>query len=233
MIPIDDGPHRVRRVPIVTVSLLCLNVAVFLYELSLGGNVDQFLRTYGVVPREILTGMDLPPAGPHPLWLPLLTAMFLHAGWLHLIGNMVYLCIFGDDIEEALGHGRYLLFYLGVGMAASLIHIYVSGPASTLPEIGASGAIAGVLGAYLVLFPKRRVQVWVPVLVFLTIQVSALVLIVSWLLVQLLSGLAALAGGSAQVDGVAVWAHLGGFVAGTLVALAMRSHFTFGRHAYT
>src|SRR5574341_1112872 len=118
MIPVDDGPRRVRHLPVVTVCLLILNVSVFLYEVSLGAGAEQFIRTYGAVPREILTGQDLPPAGPDPLCLQLLPSMFLHGGWLHLIGNMIYLCIFGDDIEDVLGHGTYLLFYLGAGIAA-------------------------------------------------------------------------------------------------------------------
>jgi len=232
MIPLDDGPRRVRRFPIVTVCLLILNVAVFLYEVSLGTGVERFIRLYGVVPREILIGQDVPPAGPNPLWLQLLTSMFLHGSWLHLIGNMVYLCIFGDDIEDVLGHGSYLLFYLGAGVAASLVQLYLSGPSETQPSVGASGAIAGVLGAYLVFFPRRRIQVMVPVFFFAILQVNALVLLGMWFLLQFLNGVAALAEGTAQVGGVAVWAHVGGFVAGVFMALTMRSRLAFRRRAY-
>ena len=233
MIPVDDGPGRVRRFPIVTVCLLLLNVSVFLYEVSLGAGVGQFIRTYGAVPREILTGRDIGPPGPNPVWLQLLTSMFLHGGWLHLIGNMIYLCIFGDDVEDVLGHGRYLLFYLGVGVAASLVQLGLSGPNDTQPTVGASGAIAGVLGAYLIFFPKRRVRVIIPVLFFVTVEISALVLLGFWFLLQFLNGVAALGEGTAQAGGVAVWAHIGGFVAGALVALIMRSRFALGRQAYT
>jgi membrane associated rhomboid family serine protease len=233
MIPVDDGPRRVRRLPVVTVCLLILNVSVFLYEVSLGAGAEQFIRTYGAVPREILTGQDIPPAGPDPLWLQLLTSMFLHGGWLHLIGNMIYLCIFGDDIEDVLGHGPYLLFYLGAGVAASLVQLGLSGPGEARPSVGASGAIAGVLGAYLVFFPRRRIQVIVPVLFFATAEVSALILLGFWFLLQFLNGIAALGEGTAQIGGVAVWAHIGGFVTGVLVALLMRSRFALGRQAYT
>jgi membrane associated rhomboid family serine protease len=233
MIPLDDGPHRVRHFPIVTVCLLILNVSVFLYEVSLGAGAEQFIRTYGVVPREILTGQDVSPAGPYPLWLQLLTSMFLHGGWLHLIGNMIYLCIFGDDIEDVLGRGAYLLFYLGAGVAASLVQLGLSSPSEVTPSVGASGAIAGVLGAYLVFFPRRRIQVMVPVLFFAIAEVSALILLGFWFLLQFLNGVAALAEGTAQVGGVAVWAHIGGFVSGVLVALIMRSRLTLGRRAYT
>ncbi len=231
MIPVNDGPRRVRSLPVVTLCLLILNVSVFLYEVSLGAGAEQFIQTYGLVPREFLTSEDVPPAGPNPLWLQLLTSMFLHGGWLHLIGNMIYLCIFGDDIEDVLGHGRYLLFYLGAGAAASLVQLSLSGPSETRPSVGASGAIAGALGAYLVFFPRRRIQVLVPMLFFATVQISALILLGFWFLLQFLNGVAALGEGTAQAGGVAVWAHIGGFVTGVLVALLMRSRYAVGRRA--
>ena len=233
MIPFDDGPRRVRRFPIVTVCLLLLNVAVFLYEFSLGADAERFIRTYGMVPREILTGQDVPPAGPYPLWLQLFTSLFLHGGWLHLIGNMIYLCLFGDDIEDLFGRGIYGLFYLGVGLAASLVQLGFSSPQDTVPNVGASGAIAGVLGAYLVFFSRRRIQVVLPVFFFVIAEVSAFVLLGVWFLLQFLNGVAALAEGAAQVGGVAVWAHIGGFVAGVTIALLARNHLTLGRQAYT
>jgi membrane associated rhomboid family serine protease len=233
MIPLSDGPRRVRSLPIVTICLLLLNVSVFLYEVSLGSGAEHFIRIYGVVPREILTGQDIPPAGPNPLWLQLLTSMFMHGGWLHLIANMIYLCIFGDDIEDVLGHVGYLLFYLGAGVAASLVQLALSGPNDTLPSVGASGAIAGVLGAYLVFFPRQRVQVLVPVLFFATVEISAVILLGFWFLLQFLNGIAALGEGAAQVGGVAVWAHVGGFVLGVLVALIMRGQLALDRQVYT
>lgn len=139
----------------------------------------------------------------------------------------------GDDIEDVLGHGRYLLFYLGVGVVASLIQLGLSGPTETTPSVGASGAIAGVLGAYLVLFPKRRIQVMAPVLLFVTLEISAVILLGFWFLLQFLNGVAALAEGTTQVGGVAVWAHIGGFVAGFLAVMLLRSRPTMGRRAYT
>ena len=222
MFPIGDDPRYGRGLAYVTVGLLVLNVAVFLYEVALGAGVETLIRTYGAVPREILTGQDVAPPGPYPVYLQLLTSMFLHGGWLHLIGNMAYLRVFGDDIEDALGHGRYLLFYLGTGLAASLTHILLSGAGDTTPSVGASGAIAGVLGAYLVLFPQRRVHVLVPGFYFGTARVSALVMLGLWFVLQFFSGLAAVSEGTAQTGGVAVWAHIGGFVAGAAVGLLLR-----------
>ena len=178
--------------------------------------------TYGAVPREILTGQDIPPAGPTPVYLQLLTSMFIHGGWLHILSNMAYLRVFGDDIEHALGKIPYILFYLGTGLVASLTHIFLAGPNDTIPSVGASGAIAGVLGAYLVMFPQRQVHVLVPGAAFRTGRVSALVMLGLWFVMQFLSGIAALSGGTAQTGGVAVWAHIGGFVAGALVGLFMR-----------
>jgi membrane associated rhomboid family serine protease len=222
MFPLGDERRTGRGLAIVTIGLIVLNVAIFLFEVSLGARVEEFIRTYGAVPREILTGQDIPPPGPTPLWIQLLTSMFLHGGWLHLISNMAYLRVFGDDIEDALGKPLYILFYLGTGIAASLTHIFLSGPASTIPSVGASGAIAGVLGAYLVWFPKRQIHVLVPGMYFGTGRVSALVMLGFWFVLQFLSGLGALTGGTAETGGVAVWAHIGGFVAGVLVALLLR-----------
>jgi membrane associated rhomboid family serine protease len=222
MFPLGDERRTGRGLAIVTIGLIVLNVAIFLFEVSLGARVEEFIRTYGAVPREILTGQDIPPPGPTPLWIQLLTSMFLHGGWLHLISNMAYLRVFGDDIEDVLGRLLYILFYLGTGIAASLTHIFLSGPASTIPSVGASGAIAGVLGAYLVWFPNRQIHVLVPGMYFGTGRVSALMMLGFWFVLQFLSGLGALTGGTAETGGVAVWAHIGGFVAGVLVALLLR-----------
>jgi membrane associated rhomboid family serine protease len=237
MLPISDEDQAGRRhPPYVTWAILIINVLVFLYEVMLGSRLDPFISTYGAVPREILTGQDLPPPGPYPLYLQLLTSMFLHGGWLHLIGNMAYLRVFGDDIEDALGPIFYLLFYLGAGLVASLTQILISGPSgpgSTVPSVGASGAIAGILGAYLVLFPQRRVHVLVPTYFFSTARVSALVMLGFWFVLQFLNGIAALTGGTAETGGVAVWAHVGGFVAGAIVGLLLRGGISVRQGAFS
>ncbi|MBI4791122.1 MAG: rhomboid family intramembrane serine protease [Chloroflexi bacterium] len=222
MFPIGDEERGGRGLAPVTVGLIVINVVIFLFELALGANLDSFIQTFGAVPHEILTGQDIPPPGPNPLWIQPLTSMFLHGGWLHIIGNMAYLRVFGDDIEEALGSFLYTLFYLGCGVVASLTHIVLSGPADTVPSIGASGAIAGVMGAYLVLYPNRRVHVLLPSFGFRTGQTSALVLLGFWFVLQFFNGIAALSQDTAQTGGVAVWAHVGGFVAGALVGLLLR-----------
>jgi membrane associated rhomboid family serine protease len=234
LIPLNDNPRRpINSLALVTLSLIVINVLVFLYEVSLGASVDVFIRTYGAVPHEILTGQDVPPPGPSPLWIQLITSQFIHGGWLHLIGNMAYLRVFGDDIEDALGSTRYLLFYLAAGVAASLTQIFLGQRGDTTPSVGASGAIAGVLGAYLIWFPRRQVYVLLPFLFFVTARVSAVVLLGMWFLLQFLNGIAALSLGTAQAEGVAVWAHIGGFVAGVVTALWLRSRFRPQRHAFT
>jgi membrane associated rhomboid family serine protease len=223
MIPLSDEEGQRRGGPaLVTWAILLINVAVFLYEVSLGARVEPFIQTFGAVPREILTGQDIPPAGPTPVYLQLLTSMFLHGGWLHLIGNMAFLRVFGDDIEDLLGALPYLLFYLGTGLVASMAHILLAGPASTIPSVGASGAIAGVLGAYIVLYPHRRVRVLVTAFIITTVRVSAFIMLGLWFVLQFFSGLAALTEDTVQTGGVAVWAHIGGFVAGALVGLLLR-----------
>jgi len=223
MLPINDEEGQPRGATAwVTWGIIILNVLVFLYELMLGAGLDTLFQTYGAVPAEILTGQDLAPPGPTPVYLQLLTSMFLHGGWLHLIGNMAFLRVFGDDIEETLGSLPYLLFYLAVGIVASLTHIFLAGPDSTIPSVGASGAIAGVMGAYIVLFPNRRVHGLIPGLRFGTVRVSALVMLGMWFVLQLLNGLLALSEDTAQTGGVAIWAHVGGFVAGVLVGFLLR-----------
>jgi membrane associated rhomboid family serine protease len=222
MFPINDEQRPGTGLAVVTLGIILLNAAIFLYELSLGADLEPFIRTYGAVPKELLTGQDIPPAGPTPLWIQLLTSMFLHGGWLHIIGNMAYLRVFGDDIEHALGKPLYILFYLGTGLVASLTHILISGPADTIPSVGASGAIAGVLGAYLVLYPRRQVHVLLPGAYFMTGRVSALVMLGFWFVLEFFNGLGALSAGTAETGGVAVWAHIGGFVAGAVVGLLLR-----------
>ena len=214
MIPIRDT-IRSRTAPVVTLALIAVNVLVFLHEIALGPYVERFVYAYGLIPRRFVywPGDPLDPLR----FLPLLTSMFWHGGWAHLIGNMLYLWIFGDNVEDRLGHLRYLLFYLLAGAAAGLTHV-VLGPTSNLPTVGASGAIAGVLGAYLVTYPRSRVLT----LVFIFfIEVPAFVYLVLWFVMQLLEGLGTL-GMRVETGGVAVWAHIGGFVAGIVLVKLMQ-----------
>jgi membrane associated rhomboid family serine protease len=214
--PIGDDDSQVNLAPVVTVTIIVLNVLVFLYELSLPGpSLQRFTMAYATTPREIVSGHDLAPTIPYPVYATLLTAMFLHGGLMHILGNMVYLWVFGNNIEAALGHLRYLGFYLACGVLAGLTHVMLN-PNSNVPSLGASGAISGVLGAYLVMFPRARVKI----LMFRTItETSAWVALGGWIALQLLS--VALAP-SQQGGGVAFWAHIGGFFAGMVLGPLMR-----------
>ncbi len=179
---------------------------------------DRFVIRYGLVAAEFWSGTDVDPRAPFPIWLTLFTAMFLHGGWLHLLGNMLYLWVFGDNIEAALGRWRFLLFYLLSGVGAALLQMAIF-PRSTVPMIGASGAIAGVLGAYLVLFPWARVLTLVPIFFFLhLVEIPALILLGLWFIVQFFSGLVDLGG----MGGVAWFAHIGGFLAGALLVVPLK-----------
>lgn len=219
MLPLGDSP-RTTRAPLVNLTLIAINALVFLYELSLGPRLDRFLITWGVVPARVTSALAAPGAN-HVALLTLVTAMFLHAGWLHIAGNMLFLWIFGDNVEDRLGHGRYLAFYFACGIAANLAQVYAN-PSSTIAGVGASGAIAGVLGAYLVTFPGARVSVLLPVLFFFGLfEIPALIVIGFWFVTQLFSGVAALADATARTGGIAWWAHVGGFLFGAVVMLLL------------
>jgi membrane associated rhomboid family serine protease len=215
MFPIGDQDVRGSGPPFVTWGLIILNVLIFFYEISLSTNAQaNFINQYGVIPSEIVRGEN---------YLSLLTSMFLHGGWWHLIGNMLFLWVFGDNIEATLGHIPYLIFYLVGGLVASAAHILFN-LGSDLPSIGASGAIAAVLGAYIVMFPRSQVKV----LVFLgyragVTRVSALLFLGIWAVTQFFNGVASLGVPTAQTGGVAFWAHIGGFVAGLATGLIFRS----------
>jgi membrane associated rhomboid family serine protease len=219
MIPLrDDNPIRAR--PVVTVALIVLCTLVFLWQLSLSTNgQQQAAYLFGVIPAVLFGNAQL-----EGQWIPagatIITSMFLHGGWLHLIGNMLYLWIFGDNIEDRLGRGRFLAFYLVCGAVAALGQ-GVADPQSEVPMIGASGAISGVLGAYLVLYPRAKVLVLLPLLIFVTtVRVPALVVLGIWFAGQLLSSLRAAPGSG---GGVAFAAHVGGFLAGVvLIRLFLR-----------
>lgn len=179
---------------------------------------DYFVAQYALVPAEFLNRIDLPPAIPLPIWLTLFTSMFLHGGLLHLLGNMLYLWIFGDNVEDAMGHGKFLLFYLVCGAIASFAQMAIN-PNSGVPQIGASGAIAGVLAAYFMLFPNSRVLTLIPIFFFIRlVAVPAVFLLGFWFILQVLSG----AGSLGAASGVAFFAHIGGFIAGGVLVFLFK-----------
>ena len=223
MIPIGDDPGPRRLTPIVTVLLVLANIGAFVYELSLGERgVEGLFRSAGIVPLEFARNQDLPPPAPGGnYYATLITSMFLHGGFMHIAGNMLFLWIYGDNVEDRLGHVRFLVFYLLCGLAASAMHIFFNW-GSTIPSIGASGAIAGVLAGYLVMFPTATIRTLVFLGPFITItRIPALILIGFWFISQLFSGVASL-GPSEQTSGVAFWAHVGGFIAGVPLVLLLR-----------
>ncbi len=218
MIPLKDTIPS-RTYPVVTVTLIVLNVLIFLFELSLGEHLSEFFDLFGVVPA---TYFELKEAGA-PFFLvyyPFLTSMFLHGGWMHLIGNMLYLWVFGDNVEDRLGHFKFLIFYLVCGFAAAYAHVYTN-PHSEIPTVGASGAISGVLGAYFILFPHSRIITLIPIFFFFDlIEVSAFFFLAFWFVLQFFNGIASLGAATyTTTGGVAWWAHIGGFIAGALIAL--------------
>ena len=221
MIPISDDPERRRTFPFVTLTLIAINIVVFVFELGVP-NPDALFQSAGVVPLEFATGRDIAPAAPlGSYYSTLITSMFLHGGWLHLGSNMLFLWIFGDNVEDHLGHLRFLLFYFVCGLAASATHIYFNW-GSPIPSVGASGAIAGVLGGYILLFPSARVRTLLFIGPFITMaRIPALIMIGFWFVTQLLSGVMSL-GVTEQTAGVAFWAHIGGFIAGLPLVLVLR-----------
>ena len=218
MIPLRDTVPS-KTFPVITISLILINTAVFFYELSLGSELPSFISRYGIIPVRFF----------HPLFLHtdvlagvaehLLTFMFLHGGWLHVIWNMLYLWIFGDNVEDRMGHFRYLIFYLGCGVASGCVQILIN-PSSHLPIVGASGAIAGVMGAYLLLYPFGRVATLFFFLFFVDIiEIPAFFFLGFWFVLQFFSGSFSLTSGSSVSGGVAWWAHIGGFLCGALLVV--------------
>lgn len=231
MIPLrDDNPTRIQ--PIVTIGLIAACVLVFFYQLALGPRMGQlFVYQFGAIPAVIFGRDSLPPeVVAVPPTLSLITSMFLHGGFMHLIGNMLYLWIFGDNIEDAMGRGRFVVFYIACGLIAALSHAFTD-TGSVVPMIGASGAISGVLGAYLLLYPRAQVLVLIPLGFFSQlIYVPAALILGLWFLMQLISGSASIGQGGGSV---AWFAHVGGFLAGiSLIGLFKRRsvHFFNPRH---
>ena len=213
MIPLrDDNPTALK--PVITVGLITLCTLAFLWQLSLGARAEAVIQALGVMPAALFGNQSLPAELRQvPAALTVITSMFLHGGWMHLIGNMLYLWIFGNNVEDAMGHGRFVVFYLVCGAAAVLAQA-LPAPDSTIPMIGASGAISGVLGAYLLLYPHARVLVLIPLGYFSRmVYLPAMVVLGFWFLLQLLSTLLT----DRNQPGVAFGAHAGGFVAGMLL----------------
>jgi membrane associated rhomboid family serine protease len=226
MIPIRDEIPT-RKTPVVNYLLIAINILVFLYMLFMPeSTLEAFFNTYAMTPSHFVEGVTLANA------MTIFTSMFMHAGLAHIAGNMLYLWIFGDNVEDRLGHFGYLVFYLAGGVVASLTHILTNW-GSDMPTVGASGAIAAVLGAYLVFFPSSRVATFIPLpfgIFYKLTLVPAAVVLGLWFVYQLFEGVAAL--GGADVGGVAVWAHIGGFVFGMVVAVLLAPRET-RQKAYT
>ncbi len=219
MMPIGDDNSGRTITPIVNYLLIAVNIIVFVFAQGMGSN-EAFLMSFSTVPQEILTGTDITTGGlgpsPEPVYLTILTSMFMHGSIAHIAGNMLYLWIFGDNLENVMGHFKYFVFYIICGVLASLAHVMVSsmtGNGLLVPSLGASGAISGVLGGYLILFPKNRVRV---LALRSIISVPAIVSLGIWIVLQIVSQMQAL-GGSGQEGGVAYAAHIGGFLAGMLL----------------
>jgi membrane associated rhomboid family serine protease len=216
----DTNPLNMIRFQVVTVSLMVINIALYTvtYFELLGGSEAETIYTYGVIPAELIGGTNK-----YDLAVPLMeeftlgTYMFLHAGWMHLLGNMLFLWVFGDNVEDALGHTRFLLFFILCGIASALAHTFID-TGSEIPLVGASGAIAGVLGAYIVLYPRARV--WVLLLLRIPVRLPAIWVLGAWIAFQFVS-LSLIADESQPV---AWWAHIGGFAAGLLLVYPMRKH---------
>ncbi|MCL2337877.1 MAG: rhomboid family intramembrane serine protease [Firmicutes bacterium] len=207
MIPLRDSVKS-STFPFVNIALILLNLLIYVYELLLSPyELNHFFYLYGLIPADVERAFHHG-AVLSPILLTLVTATFVHSGWLHVLGNMLFLWVFGDNVEDRLGHGRYLLFYLLAGVAGGVAHI-IANPGSAEPVIGASGAVAGVLGAYIVAFPKARVLAFV---LFFLAEIPAAVFIALWFVLQLFNGVASIGGDAA--DPVAWWAHVGGFVMG-------------------
>ncbi len=216
MIPIRDSVKS-QTFPLVNSAMIAINSLAFFYELSLGEQLNQFFQVYGLVPAHFVD--DLVQFNLTGALIPIFTSIFMHGGWMHFIGNMWFLYIFGDNVEDSMGHGRYLFFYLLTGVGASLAHVFFN-VSSEVPTIGASGAIAGVMGAYMVLHPRGRIVTLVPIFFIFFVNVPAVVFLLIWIGLQTLQGVTAL--GANVTGGVAWWAHIGGFALGAILIFLFR-----------
>ena len=216
MIPLRDSVPSSTR-PIVTIGIIAVNIFVFIHQLSLSDfELHQFFYHYGVVPSRLQ-------------WPDLFTSMFLHGGFMHLIGNMWFLWIYGDNVEDVLGRAKYLVFYLACGIAGSLVQI-AADPGTSIPNIGASGAIAGIMGAYLLKFPHARILTLIPLFVFFfTQELPAFIILIYWFILQFFSGVGSLAESSTATGGIAFFAHVGGFLMGMLLIKVLPTREAYWR----
>jgi membrane associated rhomboid family serine protease len=222
MFPIGDENRGIRSRPYVTYALIAINVVIFLYQITLDQSaLADFILKWGTIPREISDGTDLFTLG---------TCMFLHGGWLHIAGNMLFLWVFGDNVEDTMGHIKFLVFYLLCGLAASGLQVIVN-PDSRTPMIGASGAISGVLAAYLVLYPRGKIRTMILVGIPIMVLIPAWGMIGYWIVIQFINGIASLGVNTAETGGgVAYFAHIGGFVAGAALVWIFRDREIQQRH---
>ena len=214
MIPLRDT-NPSRTIPFVNYILIAVNVLVFLFELSSGKHLDELFDRFAVVPAYWMHDVRIMQIGISSV-VPFFSSMFLHGGWMHLLGNMLFLYIFGDNVEDRFGHVKYIFFYFLCGIAAALTQVYIN-PSSEIPMVGASGAIAGILGSYVFMFPRAKVTTLIPIFFFFQIvELPAFLFLGLWFLIQIFSGMMAL-GIGADAGGVAWWAHIGGFGAGAVM----------------
>jgi membrane associated rhomboid family serine protease len=214
MIPLRDTQPSYST-PFVTVAIIIVNVMVFLHQVSLDPyELNHFIARYAIVPDRFQ-------------YHDLFTSAFMHGGWMHLIGNMWFLWIYGDNVEDVLGHGKYLIFYLLCAVGAGLVHVLI-GPYSRVPTLGASGAIAGVMGAYMVKFPHSKIITLVPIFIFFTtMEIPALIMLLYWFALQIFSGVGSIGYSNVSGGGVAWFAHVGGFVAGIILIFVMGTRERF------
>ncbi len=221
MIPLKDE-NPISTTPIVVYILIAINLAVFVHQLTLGEQIEDFFQLYAVIPKELTASFEgNPPNQSVPEMVTLVSSQFLHGGWMHIGFNMLYLSIFGNNIEDSLGHSKFLLFYLTCGILASLTHWFFD-MQSLIPTLGASGAIAGVMGAYILKYPKAQILTLIPLgIIFTTIRIPAIFFLGFWFLQQAISSFASLGLTNVTEDGIAYWAHSGGFIFGVIIGPMM------------
>ncbi len=214
--PIGDDNVKGGYKPVFTYSLILINVLIFLFEISLPHeSAENFVIHFGNIPEELLSGQDV---------FTVFTSMFLHGGWMHLIGNMLFLWVFADNIEAVIGTFNFILFYILGGITATMIHAFFN-PYSEIPVVGASGAISAVMGAYLVMFPASRIRVFI-IFLFTSAYVPALLFLGIWIVQQIFAGIGSLGLGTEEQGGVAWWAHIGGFLFGAIVGFLARKNYS-------